>query len=120
MRLKLDENLGNRGAELFESAGHEVSTVATQGLCSATDRVVLAACQKDSRCLVTLDLVFGNPLVFPPHEHAGRIVIRLSPRPGPSELYDAIRTAVRGLEINAVEGKLWLVQKDRIRESGSE
>ena len=29
MKLKLDENLGSRGAEQFRQAGHDVSTVNT-------------------------------------------------------------------------------------------
>ena len=77
MRLKLEENLGARGVELFEQAGHDVSTVVAQGLSSATDRVALAACRNEGRCLVTLDLEFGNPLVFPPQDSPGIIVIRL-------------------------------------------
>ena len=45
MKLKLDENLGSHGAELFHQAGHDVYTVAGQGLCSATDRKLLEVCR---------------------------------------------------------------------------
>jgi hypothetical protein len=38
MRMKLEENLGTCGAHLFRAAGHEVATVAEQGLCAAADR----------------------------------------------------------------------------------
>ena len=64
MKLKLDENLGSRGAELFHQAGHDVYTVAEQGLCSSTDRKLLEVCRVEKRCFVTLDLEFGNPLIF--------------------------------------------------------
>ena len=37
MRLKLDENLGVRTARLFAGAGHDLATVAGQGLAGFTD-----------------------------------------------------------------------------------
>lgn len=64
MKIKLDENLGQRGAELFRAAGHDVATVPGQGLCSASDRELIMACKAEKRCLVSLDLDFANPLVF--------------------------------------------------------
>lgn len=66
MRLKLDENLGARGAELLRAAGHDVATVYEQKLGSANDVRVLEVCVGEKRCLVTLDLDFANPLAFPP------------------------------------------------------
>ncbi len=77
MRLKLDENLGRRGRELFERAGHDVATVAAQRLTSAADREVIEACRREGRCLVTLDLDFANPLRFKPSDYPGISVTRL-------------------------------------------
>jgi len=70
MKLKLDENLGRSVAELFRQAGHDTTTVPSEGLCSASDRAVAEACRQDARALVTLDLDFGNPLLFNPSEHS--------------------------------------------------
>jgi len=47
MKFKLDENLGQRGADLFRKAGYDAVTVVEQGLCSATDRKLLEHCQKE-------------------------------------------------------------------------
>ena len=60
MRLKLDENLGHLVQELFRQASHDVATVAGERLSSATDRDVIEACQRERRCLVTLDLDLAN------------------------------------------------------------
>ena len=68
MRLKLDENLGRRAIDLLGKSAHEAVTVAEQGLCSASDLTVIDACRRERRCLVTLDLDFGNPLLFKPSE----------------------------------------------------
>lgn len=116
MRLKLDENLGTLGMELLRQAGHEVVTVAGQGLCSATDSALIAACRSERRCIVTLDLDFGNPLLFRPPDYAGIAVLRLPPKPAQQDLLDAIRTLIGGLAQGEIEGKLWIVQRGRIRE----
>lgn len=49
MKIKLDENLGQRGAEVFRLAGHDVSTVADQNLTSASDDQVAEVCASELR-----------------------------------------------------------------------
>jgi hypothetical protein len=116
MRLKLDENLGGTAAMLLQSAGHDIETVPGQGLSRATDREVIAACQSELRCLVTLDLDFGNPLLFDPAEYAGIAVLRLPARPSYQDLLDVCNTLTAGLVKRDITGKLWIVQRGRIRE----
>jgi predicted nuclease of predicted toxin-antitoxin system len=67
MRLKLDENLRQRGKELLDAAGHDVCTVPEQDLCSATDEQLAIRCCEDGRAIITLDLDFANPLRFLPN-----------------------------------------------------
>ncbi|MGH9962769.1 MAG: DUF5615 family PIN-like protein [Pyrinomonadaceae bacterium] len=46
--------------------------------CRATpDKDVIQVCLAESRCLVTLDLDFSNPLRFRPAEYSGIAVIRV-------------------------------------------
>lgn len=116
MKLKLDENLGSRGAELLRKGDHDVGTVPEQNLCSVSDKELIESCRSKGQCLVTLDLDFGNPLIFRPEEYFGIAVLRLPPRPTPADLSVTIETLIGGLTHYDIEGKLWIVQRGRIRE----
>lgn len=116
MNLKLDENLGERGRKSLVDAGYDVATVGEQGLSSAADRHLIEVCRKEGRCLVSLDLDFSNPFIFPPDSYAGIVVLRLSRRPTPGDLDLAVQTLIRGLNHSPVFGKLWIVERGRIRE----
>jgi len=116
MKIKLDENLGDRGAELFRAAGHDVATAGEQNLTSSTDEVLISVCKVEGRCLVTMDLDFGNPFLFHPWQYPGIAVLRLPSKPTDLDLWDACRTLVNGLEKSDITGKLWIVQRARIRE----
>nr|VFJ57947.1 MAG: hypothetical protein BECKDK2373B_GA0170837_10697 [Candidatus Kentron sp. DK] len=80
MQFKLDENLGQRGKQMLADAGFDVATVMEEGLTSATDRDLIGVCRRENRCLITLDLDFSNPFVFPPEDYAGIAVIICLPR----------------------------------------
>ena len=116
MKIKLDENLGNRGAEILRAAGYSVTTVVEEGLSSASDDRLIEVCRSEGKCLVTLDLDFGNPLRFDPLRYSGIVVLRLPLECTAGDLLDAIRTLAIGLADSAVAGKLWIVQRGRIRE----
>lgn len=87
MKLKLDENLGASVCQLMRAAGHDVATVPEQGLCSTSDADLIAHCRREKRALVTLDLDFGNPLVFHPPDYSGIAVLRL-PRKASHQHHD--------------------------------
>ena len=115
MRIKLDENLGTRGASLLREAGHAVATVAEQGLCSASDRRLIGLCRAERRCLVTLDLDFANPLLFTPRHYSGIAVLRIPPKPEFGDILCGVETLIAGLAHASIEGELWIIQKGRIR-----
>ncbi len=102
--------------ELFEEVGHDIATVSEQNLGGASNDELTSICQAEGRVLVTLDLDFSNVLRFPPQQYAGTAVLRV---PHPIEL-ETIRQRVRVLlkasESENLSGRLWIVERDRIRE----
>ncbi|HUT12314.1 MAG TPA: DUF5615 family PIN-like protein [Thermoguttaceae bacterium] len=116
VRVKLDENLGSRGAALFRSAGFDVATVFQQELASASDATLFDVCGKENRCLVTLDLDFSNPFFFDPTDSAGVAVVRLPSNPTADDLFRTLEVLIKGLSRADIRGRLWIVQRHRIRE----
>lgn len=115
MKIKLDEHLGSlRVVSRLRQAGHDVATVRQQNLTSAPDEQLIEICREEGRCLVTADRGFGNRRKYVPSNYAGIVVLRLPPRSTFNDLRDAVDTLIIGLETEAVEGKLWIVQKGKI------
>ena len=115
MKLKLDENLGVRGKHVLDAAGHDACTVAAQKLTAADDRHLIEICRLEGRALVTLDVDFANPLVFPPADYAGIAVIRVPKRPTAADLQAGLETLVRALNVESLAGRLWIVERGRVR-----
>ena len=116
MKVKLDENLGSRGAEFLRTHDVDVLTVAEQGLLTSPDDRILGVCASESRCLVTLDLDFSNPLQYRPGDYAGIIVVRIPGRLRLSELERALALVVEASKASDVRGRLWIAEVDRLRE----
>jgi len=116
MKFKLDENFGPQVADLFREHGYEASTVFEQDLCSSADNHIFNICQKEEYCLVTMDKDFANILNFPPQSSHGIVVIRLSKRHALNDIYNHIRLFLKAIAKVSIAGKLWIVERGRIRE----
>ncbi len=114
MKFKLDENLDPRAAAILRGAGHDTLTVADQHLQGAADANVFEVCQRERRCLVTLDLDFSNLLDFPPETSAGIVILR-HPKPRVRSWLALTELLAVALQRDNPTGKLWIVEPGRIR-----
>lgn len=115
MKLKLDENLSRRAAEVLRAAGHDVSTVRDQNLQGSKDEALFEACAREARALVTLDHDFGQVLRFPPRNSAGIAVLELGPHPSLDVLLARVRELAAMLTVQPLAGSLWIVEPGRVR-----
>ena len=78
MKIKLDENLPDLAAAELRNLGHDVDTVADEGLCGSQDEVLWRAIQVAQRFLITQDLDFSDARKYPAGSHSG--ILRASAR----------------------------------------
>lgn len=114
MRFKLDENIPREVEVLFRSVGHDTETALSESLGGATDALLLAACSREKRILVTLDLDFADIRLHPPVDHSGIWVLRPSMHGVPGIL-DALRGALALLDTEPPGQRLWIVESNRVR-----
>ena len=116
-KFKVDENLPTEAAELLTSAGHDAVTVRDQRMAGQPDTNVAAVCQQEERVVVTLDLDFADIRSYPPAEHAGIIVLRLTLL-DKLHVLSVLQRVLPVLEHEPLVGKLWIVEETSVRVRG--
>jgi predicted nuclease of predicted toxin-antitoxin system len=94
MKVKLDENIPIRLAGELVTLGHDVDTVASEGLKGRPDGDVWSAAKRGERFLLTQDLDFSDVRQFRPGTHAGLLLVRLR-EPGANALVSRIQAVVQ-------------------------
>ncbi len=113
-RFKVDENLPPEVAALLRAAGHEAATVVEQCLRGKPDATVAAVCSEEGLALVSLDLHFSNIRAYPPQDYAGLVVLRI-PSQDTARVLAALDRALPRLTEEPLEGRLWIVEEDKLR-----
>lgn len=120
MRFKLDEHMGETLAVVARDRGHDVETVLDESLCGCEDGRLLKICAEERRTFTTLDKEFGNPLLFPPSQYSGVVLLRVPKPCGFLELKNALEAFLVACEpykaMACLAGRLWVVSRERIRE----
>jgi predicted nuclease of predicted toxin-antitoxin system len=89
-------------------------TATEQQLNGSPDLRIAQACRNEHRALITLDTDFADLRVYPPRKYAGLIVLRLRSQSKPYVL-QVLRRLLTTFTHEPVEGRLWIVEEDRIR-----
>lgn len=76
MKIKLDENLPYALAVELRNLGHDVDTVADEGLLGSEDAFLWRAIQVAERFLVTQDLDFSDARKYQSGTHFGILLLR--------------------------------------------
>jgi predicted nuclease of predicted toxin-antitoxin system len=114
LTFKFDENLPTEAAALFVEAGYDALTVPDRQMGGQPDPEIAAACQREGRTVVTLDLDFADIRAYPPGDYAGIIVLRLA-RLDKLRILAVLERLLTVLEQQLHAGKLWIVDETTIR-----
>jgi predicted nuclease of predicted toxin-antitoxin system len=114
MKLKLDENLPAEAATVLATAGHDVATVLAEKLGGHADPKLAAACKAEGRALITLDTDFANIRRYPPREHSGLVVLRLT-RQDTRHVLAVLSRLIEKFDHELLPGHLWIVEEHRMR-----
>lgn len=117
MKFKLDENLPVRAAEVLRAVGHDAVHLLEQVPAGAEDAVVASLVQREDRVLITLDLDFADIRAYEPSEYRGIVVLRPR-RASADEVVDLLKRLIEAIERESPEGRLWIVDEQRIRIRG--
>jgi predicted nuclease of predicted toxin-antitoxin system len=113
-RFKLDENLPRDAQTLLVAAGHDVHSVNDQRLGGGRDPLVLDACLKENRVLITLDLDFSDIRRYPPSSHQGIWVLRATVQ-SIQGILSMVRGALALVGTEPTAKRLWIVEEGRVR-----
>ena len=114
MKFKLDENLPVDLVGVFQSAGHDASSVFEQNLSGEQDNVLLDICRKEKRAFFTLDLDFADVRTYPPVENEGIVVLRLQ-RQDKDNVEEVTKRLLPAFSSEPVARRLWIVDENKIR-----
>lgn len=115
MKIKADENIGRSAVELLRQGGHDVMTVADEGLAGASDTILFQASVSEDRTLVTLDRDLGHVPRFVPWSMAGIVILEPGTPITLLKLHARLRDFLALAAQRTVKGELLIVEPGRVR-----
>lgn len=116
MKLKLDENLSDRHADVARQHGCDTTTVPSEDLCAASDATLLEVARVEGRVLLTLDKDLSNTIRYPPKRYAGIVLLRVAEPITPHAIERAVRVFLDAASTRNPVGRLWIIDRERVRE----
>jgi predicted nuclease of predicted toxin-antitoxin system len=111
----IDEDLPRSIAARAGRQGIDAVHAVDVGLRGAADAVVLAAALADERTVVTADKEFGNVLTYPPQQHAGVVLVRISDSVDADLRTDRVCEVLASLAQEDLRGVIVIVEATRLR-----
>lgn len=115
MKFFLDANLPRSLKEVFAQCG-EVHHVNDNGRGHGmTDKEIAQMAVNAGAILVTRDLEFANPTLFPEGSHVGLLILRLPSFYGTSQMMSLLRTFLSKTPLPDLEGGVTILEPGRVR-----
>lgn len=114
MLFLTDENIYTQFVTAIRSLSHDVLDIKEQGLFGTSDEAIIQMAKETERILITADKDFSNILIYPPSQHSGIIVLRLS-RLTIAGATERLVTFLQTIPEQRIRGKLIIVEPDRVR-----
>lgn len=114
MNFFLDANLPVSSKEIFDEVG-TAWHARDVNLASATDEEILLFAIKKKTILVTRDLEFGNPYLYPKDSHCGLIILRVPFRFTAAQINKVFKEFLSSIEIQHLKNAITIVEPGKIR-----
>jgi len=114
MKFVIDANLPYSAKTLFEPYG--IAThVRDFGLADAPDNVIFARSIKEGAVLITRDLDFGNPHIYPWASHHGIVIIRAPSWFSAKQTNGLINEFLKTFDFKSLSRAVVIIEPGRIR-----
>lgn len=112
----IDANLPRATLALLTNAGHAAEHVRDLGLGAATDEVIIRHAQESGAVLLTRDLDFADVRRYPPQQHSGIVVLRLSDDAVTADITDVLSRFISHKQVMGhLSGRLIILEANRFR-----
>jgi len=115
MKLLLDENLPFSFVQSLTESGFVVEHVRNVGLRGALDKEIALYAKNKKYILVTKDLEFGSPLLYPPGSHYSLMILRLPYNCKKEQVLKIITNLLNSVNRTNLLGYITVVELGRYR-----